>query len=308
MIAWEAPQFSRDRLIGPGCCRIKGGGLRAWDEPSTAEAIIAAKRVRAFPMNHTACAVHCAALKRCTHFELNMYDQPCSALQPGRVLRPRLCERRLLRDHGLQGQQRAAAHALLCSSGLRARPHGLWHSPPLSLSEHALKDRRSRRRSTRSVAVCVVGQPRSGIQTAPMIRRHVLNVLDADAFFVSQLKDGSEETKGLAIERLLGPRVRRAVHGTAQDLQQAGLVNQLEQVAEAPAPPLKPYIHPPFPAAAHRPRPPPLPPAGSCRTERARCYVEHEALIMARQKLPNGAEETDCPTDWPRLRQPCKCM
>ena len=114
MIAWEAPQFSRDRLIGPGCCRIKGGGLRAWDEPSTAEAI-AAKRVHEFPMNHTACAVHCAALKRCTHFELNMYDQPCSALQPGRVLRPGLCERRLLRDHGLQGQQRAASHALLCS-------------------------------------------------------------------------------------------------------------------------------------------------------------------------------------------------
>ena len=69
-----------------------------------------------------------------------------------------------------------------------AYEHGLWHSPPLSLSEHALKDRRS-------VAVCVVGQPRSGIQTAPMIRRHVLDVLDADAFFVSQLKDGSEETK-----------------------------------------------------------------------------------------------------------------
>ena len=81
MIAWEAPQFSRDRLIGPGCCRIKGGGLRAWDEPSTAEAIIAAKRVRAFPMNHTACAVHCAALKRCTHFELNMYDQPAHSNQ-----------------------------------------------------------------------------------------------------------------------------------------------------------------------------------------------------------------------------------
>ena len=75
MIALEAPQFSRGRLVGPGCCRTTGGGLRAWDEPSTAEAI-AAKRVHDFPMNHTACAAHCAALKGCTHFELNMYDQP----------------------------------------------------------------------------------------------------------------------------------------------------------------------------------------------------------------------------------------
>ena len=75
MIASEAPQFSRGRLIGSGCCRTMGGGLRAWDEPSTAEAI-AAKRVHDFPMNHTACAVQCAALKRCTHFELNMCDQP----------------------------------------------------------------------------------------------------------------------------------------------------------------------------------------------------------------------------------------
>jgi hypothetical protein len=73
MIASEAPQFSRGRLIGSGCCRTMGGGLRAWDEPSTAEAI-AAKRVHDFPMNHTACAVQCAALKRCTHFELNMCD------------------------------------------------------------------------------------------------------------------------------------------------------------------------------------------------------------------------------------------
>ena len=35
-------------------------GLRAWDEPSTAEAN-AAKRVHGSPMNHTACAVQCAA-------------------------------------------------------------------------------------------------------------------------------------------------------------------------------------------------------------------------------------------------------
>ena len=75
MIALEAPQLSRVRLVGPGCCRTTGGGLRAWDEPSTAAAI-AAKRVHDFPMNHTACAAHCAALKGCTHFELNMYDQP----------------------------------------------------------------------------------------------------------------------------------------------------------------------------------------------------------------------------------------
>ena len=93
------------------------------------------------------------------------------------------------------------------------------------------------------VGVCVVGQPRSAALTAPMIRRHVLDVLDADAFLVSQLEDHSDifaaRTKGLnqsrSIERLLGPRVRNAVHGTAQQLQSAGLVSQLEQ---APALPL----------------------------------------------------------------------
>ena len=57
-----------------------GGGLRAWDEPSTAKAI-AAKRVHDFLMSHTACAAHCAALKGCTHFELNMYDQPAHSNQ-----------------------------------------------------------------------------------------------------------------------------------------------------------------------------------------------------------------------------------
>ena len=71
MIASEA----LGQLIGAGCCRTTGGGLRAWDEPSTAEAI-AAKRVHHLPMSHITCAAHCAALKRCTHFELNMYDQP----------------------------------------------------------------------------------------------------------------------------------------------------------------------------------------------------------------------------------------
>ena len=80
MIASEAPQFSRGQLIRPGCCRTMGGGLRAWDEPSTAEAI-AAMRVRDRPMNRTACAVQCAALERCTHFELNMHDQPAHSKQ-----------------------------------------------------------------------------------------------------------------------------------------------------------------------------------------------------------------------------------
>ena len=79
MIASEAPQFSRASLVGPGCCRTMGGGLRAWSEPSTAEAI-AAKRVHDLPMDHTACAAHCAALKRCTHFELNMYGQPVHSM------------------------------------------------------------------------------------------------------------------------------------------------------------------------------------------------------------------------------------
>mmetsp|Transcript_14784 Transcript_14784/g.34908 ORF Transcript_14784/g.34908 Transcript_14784/m.34908 type:complete len:242 (-) Transcript_14784:980-1705(-) len=129
------------------------------------------------------------------------------------------------------------------------------------------------------VAVCVVGQPRSAALTARPIRRHVLNVLDADAFLVLQIgvssKGGRRLNQSLAIERLLGPRVRSAVHGTAQDLQPAGLANRLEQGA----------------AAQH-----------------ARGYVEHEAL-MARQELRlSGAEEIDCPTGWPRLRQPCTCM
>ena len=75
MIASEAPQFSLSQLIGSGCCRTMGGGLSAWDEPSNAEAI-AAKRMHHLPMSHITCAAHCAALKRCTHFELNMYDQP----------------------------------------------------------------------------------------------------------------------------------------------------------------------------------------------------------------------------------------
>ena len=81
--AGQAPQFSRGQLIGQGCCRTMGGGpsgLRAWDEPSTVEAI-AAKRVHDRPMNRTTCAVQCAALKRCTHFELNMHGQPARSNQ-----------------------------------------------------------------------------------------------------------------------------------------------------------------------------------------------------------------------------------
>ena len=56
---------------------------------------------------------------------------------------------------------------------------------------------------------------------------------------MSQLDDSNNERKdidrlhhSLAIERLLGPRVRSAVHGTGQDFQPARLVKQLEQVAE----------------------------------------------------------------------------
>ena len=81
--AGQAPQFSRGQLIGQGCCRTMGGGpsgLRAWDEPSTVEAI-AAKRVHDRPMNRTTCAVQCAALKRCTHFELSMHGQPARSNQ-----------------------------------------------------------------------------------------------------------------------------------------------------------------------------------------------------------------------------------
>ena len=84
------------------------------------------------------------------------------------------------------------------------------------------------------MAVCVVGQPRSAARTARTIRRHVLNVLDADAFLVSQLKDSLKQSKqSLAIEQLLGPRVRIAVHGTEQQLQPAGLVSKLVQGAAA---------------------------------------------------------------------------
>ena len=83
------------------------------------------------------------------------------------------------------------------------------------------------------VAVCLVGEPRSAAQTAPSIRRHVLDVLDAEAFMVSHISNGHRGlNESLAIERLLGPRVRRAVHRSAQELQPAGLATRLEQVAE----------------------------------------------------------------------------
>jgi len=237
--ARKAPEFlSRGRLgsysplVGFGCCRTTGGGVRAWDEPSIAEAI-ATKRVHDLPMNRSACAAQCAALKGCTHFELNMYDQPvhsneggCSVFASGGFFVTAGCK---------DGSDRPRMH---CFAAV-AHDHGLWHySPPRPLSDDAVKDRRS-------VAVCVVGQPRSAAQTAPTIRRHVLNVLDADAFLVSQLDDSSEErndsdqlNQSLAIERLLGPRVRAAVHGTAQDFQSERLVNKLEEVAEPPAAPL----------------------------------------------------------------------
>ena len=73
---WEH-EFSRGYRIGTGCCRAAmrasdSGGLGAWEEPPTAEAI-AGKRVHGGPMNRAACAVQCAALAGCTHFELNMH-------------------------------------------------------------------------------------------------------------------------------------------------------------------------------------------------------------------------------------------
>ena len=125
----------------------------------------------------------------------------------------------------------------------------------------------------------MVGQLRSAAQSAPTIRRHVLNVLDADAFMVSQLDDRSKERKdidrlnqSLAIERLLGPRVRSAVHGTAQDFQPARLLNQLEQVAE-PLLQLHPYklvVVQPLSSTQPLTAPPPLATrTGSRRTARA---------------------------------------
>ena len=209
MIASEA----LGQLIGAGCCRTTGGGLRAWDEPSTAEAI-AAKRVHHLPMSHITCAAHCAALKRCTHFELNMYSQParsnqgvCSVFAGGGISVTTACK---------GGSKRPR---MQCFAAV-GHDHRLWHySPPRSVKHR------------RSVAVCVVGQLRSAAQTVPTIRRHVLNMLDADAFMVSQLDDSDRLNQSLAIERLLGPRVQSAVHGTAQDFQQAKLLNELEQVA-----------------------------------------------------------------------------
>ena len=210
-----------------------GGGVRAWGEPSTAEAIAAKRVLHDLPMNRSTCAAHCAALKGCTHFELNMYDQParsnqgvCSVFATGGFSVTTACK----------GGSKRPRRQCFAAVG---HDHRLWHySPPRSLSDLALKYRRS-------VAVCVVGQLRSAAQTAPTIRRHVLNVLDADAFLVSQLDDSSEErndsdqlNQSLAIERLLGPRVRAAVHGTAQDFQSERLVNKLEEVAEPPAAPL----------------------------------------------------------------------
>ena len=75
--AAKSKPFSRGQLIGPGCCRAAmrtsdGGGLRPWEQPPTAEAI-SGKRVDEQRMSRTACAVQCAALPRCTHFEINMH-------------------------------------------------------------------------------------------------------------------------------------------------------------------------------------------------------------------------------------------
>ena len=220
--ARKAPQFlSRGHLVGPGCCRTMGGGVRAWGEPSTAEAIAAKRVLHDLPMNRSTCAAHCAALKGCTHFELNMYDQParsnqgvCSVFATGGFSVTTACK----------GGSKRPRRQCFAAVG---HDHRLWHySPPRSLSDLALKYRRS-------VAVCVVGQLRSAAQTAPTIRRHVLNVLDADAFMVSQLDNINRLNQSLAIERLLGPRVRSAVHGTAQDFHPARLLNQLEQVAQS---------------------------------------------------------------------------
>ena len=76
-VARARSHFSRGQLIGPGCCRAAmrasdEGGLGAWEEPPTAEAI-SGKSVGGRPMSRTACAVQCSTHPRCTHFELNMH-------------------------------------------------------------------------------------------------------------------------------------------------------------------------------------------------------------------------------------------
>ena len=140
MIALEAPQLSRGRLVGPGCCRTTGGGLRAWDEPSTAEAI-AAKRVHDLPMSRSACAAQCAALKGCTHFELNMYDQPvhsnegvCSVFASGGFSVTAGCK---------DGSDRPRMHCFTARTNRTSTPH---------------RDHMPARNKAASCAVCVVGQ------------------------------------------------------------------------------------------------------------------------------------------------------
>ena len=139
--ARKAPQFlSRGHLVGPGCCRTTGGGVRAWDEPSTAEAI-AAKRVHDFPMNRSACAAQCAALKGCTHFELNMYDQPvhsnegvCSVFASGGFAVTTGCK---------DGSDRPRMHCFTARTNRTSTPH---------------RDHMPARNKAASCAVCVVGQ------------------------------------------------------------------------------------------------------------------------------------------------------
>ena len=114
--------------------------MRAWDEPSTAAAI-AAKRVHDFAMNHTACAAHCAALKGCTHFELNMYDQPvhsnegmCSVFASGGFSVTAGCK---------DGSDRPRMHCFTARTNRTSTPH---------------RDHMPARNKAASCAVCVVGQ------------------------------------------------------------------------------------------------------------------------------------------------------
>ena len=145
--ARKAPEFlSRGRLgsysplVGFGCCRTTGGGVRAWDEPSTAEAI-ATKRVHDLPMNRSACAAQCAALKGCTHFELNMYDQPvhsnegvCSVFASGGFSVTTGCK---------DGSDRPRMHCFTARTNRTSTPH---------------RDHMPARNKAASCAVCVVGQ------------------------------------------------------------------------------------------------------------------------------------------------------
>ena len=85
-----------------------------------------------------------------------------------------------------------------------------------------------------TTAVCLVGEPRSIALTAQSLRQHLLESVDADAFVVAISHNASAEhlERDMKAMRGLGPRVRFLRLGSAEDLLDAHV---LQQVANAPA-------------------------------------------------------------------------